>query len=50
MVTKETTRLDPGVVEKKYYAQGVGFIFGVMVKGGHEFSELVDITSRRCRR
>jgi hypothetical protein len=50
LVTKETTRLDPGIVENKYYAERIGFIFGVMVKGGDEFSQLVDITSRRCRR
>lgn len=45
LVTKETTRLDPGVVEQKYYAAGVGFILGVTVKGGDERSELVRITT-----
>lgn len=43
--TKETSRLSPGVVEQKYYAEGVGFILGVMVKGGDERSELVRITT-----
>ena len=43
LLTKETSRLDPGVVEYKYYAPGVGFILGVMVKGGDERTELVSI-------
>jgi hypothetical protein len=44
LVTKEWTQLEPGVVENKYYAAGVGFILGEMVKGGDERSELVRIT------
>ena len=43
LVTKEWTRLEPGVVEHKYYAEGVGFIYGVMVKGGEEYIELVRV-------
>lgn len=43
LVTKEWTPLEPGVVENKYYAKGVGFIFGNMVKGGEEQTELVRI-------
>jgi hypothetical protein len=43
LVTKEWTRLEPGVVEHKYYAEGVGFIFGTMVKGGEEEIELVRV-------
>jgi hypothetical protein len=43
LVTKEWTPLEPGVVEKKYYAKGVGFIFSEMVKGGEETSELVRV-------
>jgi hypothetical protein len=43
IVTKEWTRLEPGVVEYKYYAEGVGFIFAEMVKGGEEYSELVKV-------
>jgi hypothetical protein len=42
--TKEWTVLERGVVEHKYYAEGVGFIFGEMVKGGEESTELVKIT------
>jgi hypothetical protein len=43
LVTKEWTPLEHGVVENKYYAKGVGFIFGVMVKGGDEQTELVRV-------
>jgi hypothetical protein len=43
LVTKEWTPLERGVVEHKYYAQGVGFIFGEMVKGGEEHIELVQV-------
>ncbi|HEX9439966.1 MAG TPA: hypothetical protein VF909_09800 [Roseiflexaceae bacterium] len=45
LLTKEWTQLEPGVAEHKYYAKGVGFILGVMVKGGHERTELVRITT-----
>jgi hypothetical protein len=48
LLTKETTRLEPGVVEYKYYApNGVGFILGVTAKGGAERSELVSVG--KCR-
>jgi len=43
LVTKEWSPLEKGVVENKYYASGVGFIFGEMVKGGDEQSELVEV-------
>ena len=43
LVTKEWTPLEKGVVENKYYAQGVGFIFSEMVKGGDEQIELVRV-------
>lgn len=43
LVTKEWTPLERGVVENKYYAPGVGFIFGEMVKGGDEQTELVRV-------
>jgi hypothetical protein len=45
LLTEEWTRLEPGVVENKYYAAGVGFIFGEMVKGGEERTQLVAITT-----
>jgi hypothetical protein len=43
LLTQETTRFDPGVVELKYYAPRVGFIRGVIVKGGDERTELSSI-------
>lgn len=43
LVTKEWSPLERGVIEYKYYAQGVGFIFGEMVKGGDEQIELVRV-------
>ena len=45
LLTKEWTQLEPGVAEHKYYAEGIGFILGVMVRGGEERSELVQITT-----
>ncbi len=45
LVTKDWTQLEPGVVENKYYAKNVGFILAVMVKGGDERTELVNITT-----
>jgi hypothetical protein len=43
--TKDYTALEPGVVENKYFAPGVGNIQTVMVEGGSEHSELVKITT-----
>ena len=43
--TKESTRLEPAIAEHKYYAVGVGFVLGVMIKGGAERTELVSITT-----
>lgn len=45
LLIKEWSPLEPGVLEHKYYAEDVGFILGVMVKGGHERTELVRITT-----
>ena len=42
--TKDFSQLDPGVVEQKFYAPGVGFIRSVKVRGGSEVLELVSIT------
>jgi len=44
LVTKEWSPLDPGVVEHKFYAEGIGFIRGDTIKGGDEHTELVRIT------
>jgi hypothetical protein len=43
LVTREWTPLERGVVENKYYAEGVGFIFSEMTKGGEERLELVRV-------
>lgn len=43
LVTKEWTPLERGVVELKYYAAGVGFIFSETTKGGDEVLELVRV-------
>ncbi len=41
--TQETSRLDPGVVERKQYAPCIGFVRSEIVKGGKEVAELVDV-------
>jgi hypothetical protein len=43
--TKDYTALEPGVAENKYFAPGVGNILTVMVEGGSERSELVNLTT-----
>lgn len=43
LVTTEWTPLEPGVIEHRAYARGIGNISAVMVKGGSEFQKLVDI-------
>jgi len=45
--TKEFTQLEPGNIEHKFYARGVGFILGVVVKGGKERLALVSIVKER---
>ena len=41
--TEEFTPLEPGAIEHKFYARGVGFIQSVALKGGRERLELVTI-------
>ena len=43
LVTQETTPLEPGVVEEKNYAPGVGDIMDQIIKGGNESSHLVSV-------
>jgi hypothetical protein len=45
--TSETSELEPGVVEHKYYAPGLGEIKSIEVKGGKEATRLVSV--RRAR-
>jgi len=41
MLTKEWTPLEPGVLDHKYYARGIGTVLEQTVKGGTERNELV---------
>lgn len=43
LVTEETTPLEPGYVEQKYYAPGIGNVRALDVKGGLVKMQLVDI-------
>ncbi len=45
LVTREWTPLEPGVVEHKYYAPGIGLVLEEAVKGGTARIELVDVTT-----
>jgi hypothetical protein len=47
LVTEEWTPLEPGVRERKYYAQGVGMISSKVTKGGDEHFELTEFEARR---
>jgi uncharacterized protein YuzE len=44
LMTKELTPLEPGVLEQKYYAAGVGLILVVHIRGGTGVEELVEFT------
>lgn len=44
LLTKETTRLEPGVVDHKYYVRDVGSVREATVKGGRETLWLVGLT------
>lgn len=46
LLTKEWTPLERGVLDRKYFAEGIGFILGVMIAGGDERTELVRITAK----
>ena len=41
MLTKEWTPVEPGVLDHKYYARGIGTVLEQTVKGGDERNELV---------
>ena len=41
--TKEWTPLEPDIIANKYYAPGIGFVLEIMVEGGSERVELLDI-------
>ena len=41
LLTKEWTPVEPGVLDHKYYARGIGTVLEQTVKGGNERNELV---------
>ena len=45
LLTRETTVLEPGVVDHKFYLRGVGTVLEQTVKGGQERNELVSYHS-----
>ena len=44
LLTQETTPLEPGVVDHKYYVRGVGQVKEVTAKGPRELAALVSFT------
>jgi len=44
LLTKEWTRLEPSVLEHKYYVRGIGEVKSLTVKGPHEVMTLVSVT------
>ena len=47
LVTEDWNPLEPNVLERKYYAKGVGLVQERLVEGGQEQLELVEITPAR---
>jgi hypothetical protein len=45
LVTEDSTPLEPKLLEKKYYAKGVGVVYEKAVRGPTEFLELVEVTT-----
>ena len=43
VVTEDWTPLEPMILERKYYAPGVGFVFEELIEGGDEVLRLVDV-------
>jgi hypothetical protein len=46
LVTHETTPLEPGVLDAKWYAPGVGQVREASLRGGHERADLVAFEHR----
>ncbi len=44
LLTKEWTPLEPGVLDHKFYARGIGTVLEQTVKGGNERNELVSFS------
>jgi len=47
LLTKETTPLEPGVLDHKYYVRDIGTVREVTVKGGNESLRLVSVAHVR---
>jgi hypothetical protein len=45
LLTKEWTPLEPGVLDHKFYARGIGTVLEQTVKGGNERNELVSFSA-----
>ena len=45
LLTQEFTRLEPGVLDHKYYVRGIGTVLEQTVRGGSERNELVSVHS-----
>jgi hypothetical protein len=43
LLTQEWTPLEPGAIDHKYYARGIGTVKEVTVKGGKEVASLVSV-------
>jgi len=43
--TEDFSPLEPDIVERKYYAPGIGFVYSTRVQGGQEETELVSVTT-----
>jgi hypothetical protein len=43
LLTQETTRIEPGVIDHKTYVRGIGTVTEKTIKGGNEQLELVSI-------
>ncbi len=41
--TAEWALLEPGVIEHKFYAAGVGLIRAIAVEGGSDYEDLIEI-------
>jgi hypothetical protein len=44
LLTRETSPLEPGVVDHKYYVRDIGSVREITVRGGHERLWLVGLT------
>jgi hypothetical protein len=43
LITEDWTPLEPGIVERKVYARGVGLVMERVIKGGHGVHRLTEL-------